>query len=48
MGPYYREPKRSEGPLPFHLAEAFQRSITADQVVPAAGDVVYYGKATSA
>uniref|UniRef100_A0A383VUL9 Fatty acid desaturase domain-containing protein n=1 Tax=Tetradesmus obliquus TaxID=3088 RepID=A0A383VUL9_TETOB len=45
MGPYYREPVKSAGPLPVHLIEPLKRSLTEDQFVADEGDIVYYQKA---
>ncbi|PNH06305.1 Omega-3 fatty acid desaturase, chloroplastic [Tetrabaena socialis] len=42
MGPYYREPTRSPGPLPFHLIEPLVRSFSKDHFVKNTGDIVYY------
>lgn len=44
MGPYYREPMQSPGPIPTHLIEPLRRSLTEDQVVDDSGDIVYYEK----
>lgn len=46
MGPYYREPQKSEGPIPMHLVTALKRSLENDQVVESQGDVVFYRKAS--
>lgn len=42
MGPYYREPKKSPGPLPAHLWEPLVRSFNNDHYVADTGDIVYY------
>lgn len=42
MGPYYREPKKSEGWFPVHLIEALTRSFRDDHFVEDKGNVVYY------
>ncbi|EFJ45013.1 hypothetical protein VOLCADRAFT_76038 [Volvox carteri f. nagariensis] len=42
MGPYYREPVKSPGPLPFHLVEPLVRSFTKDHYVADTGDIVFY------
>jgi acyl-lipid omega-3 desaturase len=42
MGPYYREPVKSNGPLPFHLIEPLVRSFKEDHYVEDSGDVVFY------
>lgn len=44
MGPYYREPMKSPGPLPTHLVEPLIRSFTNDHYVADSGDIVYYQK----
>eukprot|EP00882_Tetradesmus_deserticola_P004762 GHRQ01005018.1.p1 GENE.GHRQ01005018.1~~GHRQ01005018.1.p1 ORF type:complete len:436 (+),score=149.88 GHRQ01005018.1:49-1308(+) len=44
MGPYYREPEKSSGPLPLHLIAPLKRSLTEDQFVADEGDIVYYQK----
>jgi omega-3 fatty acid desaturase (delta-15 desaturase) len=48
MGPYYREPVKSDGPLPLHLIAPLKRSLTEDQFVADEGDIVYYQKAEPA
>ncbi|KAI8476515.1 MAG: fatty acid desaturase-domain-containing protein [Monoraphidium minutum] len=42
LGPYYREPAPSPGPLPLHLIKPLARSFATDRWVPDAGDVVFY------
>ena len=42
MGPYYREPAKSAGPLPTHLIAPLVRSFENDHYVDNEGDVVYY------
>lgn len=42
MGPYYREPVKSPGPIPTHLIEPLVRSFTHDHFVADTGDIVYY------
>lgn len=42
MGPYYREPEKSKGPLPLHLIEPLIRSFKNDHYVEDTGDIVYY------
>ncbi|KAF6256872.1 chloroplast glycerolipid omega-3-fatty acid desaturase [Scenedesmus sp. NREL 46B-D3] len=42
LGPYYREPESSPGPLPVHLFTMLKRSFTSDKYVPDSGDVVFY------
>ncbi len=42
MGPYYREPTKSPGPLPTHLIEPLVRSFTKDHFVADQGDIVFY------
>lgn len=44
MGPYYREPAPSPGPLPTHLIEPLVRSFQNDHYVEDTGDIVYYKK----
>jgi omega-3 fatty acid desaturase (delta-15 desaturase) len=44
MGPYYREPEPSKGPIPFHLVAPLVRSLGSDHFVEDTGDVVYYQK----
>ena len=48
MGPYYREPAKSKGPLPLHLVAPLLRSFKNDQFVDDEGDVVYYRPAEEA
>ena len=42
FGKYYREPKKSAAPLPFHLIGEIIRSFKTDHFVSDTGDVVYY------
>lgn len=42
LGPYYREPAPSPGPLPLHLLAPLARSFANDRWVPDEGDVVFY------
>ncbi|WIA29186.1 hypothetical protein OEZ86_011697 [Tetradesmus obliquus] len=42
MGPYYREPEKSPGPIPTHLWEPLVRSFNNDHYVADTGDIVYY------
>jgi omega-3 fatty acid desaturase (delta-15 desaturase) len=42
MGPYYREPVKSPGPIPTHLIEPLVRSFRNDHYVDDSGDIVYY------
>jgi omega-3 fatty acid desaturase (delta-15 desaturase) len=42
MGPYYREPEPSPGPLPTHLLAPLIRSFKADHYVDDEGDIVLY------
>lgn len=42
MGPYYREPTKSPGPLPTHLIEPLVRSFNDDKYVQDEGNVVFY------
>ena len=42
MGPYYREPVKSPGPLPTHLIEPLIRSFRDDTYVEDEGSIVYY------
>eukprot|EP00879_Flechtneria_rotunda_P020123 GHRR01021163.1.p1 GENE.GHRR01021163.1~~GHRR01021163.1.p1 ORF type:complete len:384 (+),score=68.40 GHRR01021163.1:70-1221(+) len=42
LGPYYRPPQPSPGPLPFHLLAFLKRSFSADQYVEDHGEVVFY------
>ncbi len=42
MGPYYREPVKSPGPLPVHLVEPLVRSFQQDKFVADTGDIVFY------
>lgn len=44
LGPYYREPVKSPGPLPTHLVEPLIRSFQNDHYVADTGDIVYYQK----
>ncbi|KAG2448543.1 hypothetical protein HYH02_006434 [Chlamydomonas schloesseri] len=44
MGPYYREPVKSPGPIPTHLVEPLIRSFTNDHYVADSGDIVFYQK----
>lgn len=44
MGPYYREPVKSAGPIPFHLLEPLVRSFKNDNYVEDTGDIVFYKK----
>lgn len=40
MGAYYREPQRSNGPIPFHLVKNLVKSFSRDHYVADTGDVV--------
>lgn len=42
MGPYYRQPETSTGPLPMHLIDPLVRSFTNDHFVNDTGDIVFY------
>lgn len=42
LGKYYREPRKSPGPIPFHLFSCLVRSIQEDHFVSDTGDVLYY------
>ncbi|KAK9804030.1 hypothetical protein WJX73_004657 [Symbiochloris irregularis] len=42
LGPYYREPEKSPGPIPFHLVEPLVRSFKNDNFVANEGSIVYY------
>lgn len=42
LGPYYRPPARSPGPLPYHLLDPLVRSFASDLWVPKEGDIVFY------
>ncbi|KAI8523556.1 hypothetical protein RHMOL_Rhmol13G0083500 [Rhododendron molle] len=42
LGKYYREPRKSPGPIPFHLFSYLVRSIQEDHYVSDTGDVLYY------
>lgn len=42
MGPYYREPERSPGPIPTHLIKPLIHSFENDHYVDDTGDVVFY------
>lgn len=42
MGPYYREPERSPGPIPTHLFKPLVRSFQNDHYVADTGDIVFY------
>lgn len=42
LGKYYKEPKRSQGPFPFHLIESFLNSLRINHFVSDSGDVIYY------
>lgn len=44
MGPYYREPQKSPGPIPTHLWEPLVRSFNSDHYVEDTGDIVFYQK----
>ena len=44
MGPYYREPEPSPGPIPTHLWEPLKRSFDQDHFVADEGDIVFYEK----
>jgi acyl-lipid omega-3 desaturase len=44
MGPYYREPEPSPGPLPLHLIAPMVRSFGKDHFVEDEGDIVFYQK----
>jgi len=46
LGPYYRVPEKSPGPLPLHLVSILARSFEKDQYVPDKGDVVFYSSQT--
>jgi hypothetical protein len=43
----YREPVKSEGPLPLHLIPALKRSLEEDKFVADTGDIVFYQKPTA-
>lgn len=45
LGPYYRVPEKSPGPLPLHLVPIVARSLQQDQYVADKGDVVFYSNA---
>jgi len=42
MGPYYREPEPSPGPLPTHLIKPLVESFKKDHYVADTGDIVFY------
>ncbi|XP_076896806.1 sn-2 acyl-lipid omega-3 desaturase (ferredoxin), chloroplastic-like [Bidens hawaiensis] len=42
LGKYYREPKKSSSPIPFHLLGELVRSLKKDHYVSDTGDVLYY------
>ncbi|KAI8557307.1 hypothetical protein RHMOL_Rhmol04G0000500 [Rhododendron molle] len=42
LGEYYREPRKSPGPIPFHLYSYMARSVHEDNYVSDTGEVVYY------
>ena len=42
MGKYYREPQKSQGPIPTHLLEPLVRSFKQDHYVEDKGDIVFY------
>ncbi|KAG2496135.1 hypothetical protein HYH03_005738 [Edaphochlamys debaryana] len=42
MGPYYREPVKSPGPIPTHLVDPLIRSFKNDHYVADSGEIVYY------
>lgn len=42
MGPYYREPVKSPGPIPTHLVDPLIRSFKNDHYVEDTGDIVFY------
>ncbi|KAF9599409.1 hypothetical protein IFM89_036989 [Coptis chinensis] len=42
LGKYYRVPKKSEGPLPFHLIGSLIRSMKQDHYVSDTGEILYY------
>lgn len=44
MGPYYREPEPSPGPIPTHLFKMLKHSFDNDHYVDDTGDIVYYKK----
>lgn len=44
LGPYYREPEPSPGPIPTHLIAPLVRSFGKDHFVEDSGDVVFYKK----
>lgn len=44
MGPYYREPVKSPGPIPTHLWGMLKKSFENDHYVEDTGDIVYYQK----
>nr|QWW89555.1 Omega3 fatty acid desaturase [Chromochloris zofingiensis] len=48
MGPYYREPEKSPGPLPVHLVDPLIRSFNNDQYVADTGDIVFYERQQTA
>ncbi|GAB2226393.1 hypothetical protein Drorol1_Dr00022197 [Drosera rotundifolia] len=42
LGKYYKEPRRSAGPIPFHLFRSYINSLKHNHFVSDKGDVVYY------
>jgi omega-3 fatty acid desaturase (delta-15 desaturase) len=44
MGPYYREPEPSPGPIPTHLFGMLKHSFDNDHYVADSGNIVYYQK----
>ncbi len=42
MGPYYREPVKSQGWFPTHLVEPLIRSFKEDHYVADTGNIVFY------
>ena len=42
MGKYYREPQKSNGPIPMHLLAPLVRSFKQDHYVEDKGDIVFY------
>lgn len=44
LGEYYREPKPSSSPLPFHLIPCLIKSFRDDKYVDDTGDILYYKK----
>ncbi|KAJ8448321.1 hypothetical protein Cgig2_021949 [Carnegiea gigantea] len=42
MGKYYKEPKKSAGPFPFHVIGIFLEALRINHFVSDSGDIVYY------